>query len=332
MLEEDYIIQMSPMLRNFKKLKSSQYRFSCPVCGDSQKVRSKARGNLFLYKGSWVYHCYNCGTSLSFSNFLKRYFPDLYKDFVFDKFSYSRKARKSNVKPIIETKKPVFKTTVLSGDDVVQLDHTMSHKAVKYLLKRGMTNDMVDTLYYADNFKRYVNETLIPEKFEHIDDPDPRIIIPFYSMEGKIIGLQGRSLDPNNPVRYITIKLIADDEPLLYGLDTIDQSKDVFVLEGPIDSMFIDNSVAWAGGSLHKVNGVLNPILVWDNEPRNKDINKQIQKAIDMGHRIVIFPRRNKEKDINDMINAGIKVDNRYLRRNTYSGLNAQLQFDKWRK
>ena len=330
MIEEDYIILLSSQVRNFKKTATNKYRFSCPACGDSKRFRSLARGNLFIYKGEWYYNCYNCPAAHKFPTFLKLYFPDLYDDYIYDQFGYSKKKKVEPLK--LETKKPVFKTSVLSGDDIFSLDYDSDDGAVTYLKSRLMTKEMIEELYYAPNFKKYVNNTLIPDKFEHIDDPDPRIVIPFFSLDNKVIGLQGRSLDKDNPVRYITIKLLPDDEPLLYGLDKIDQSRDVFVLEGPIDAMFIDNAVAWAGGSLHKVNGVLFPILVWDNEPYNKDINKQIQKAINMGFKIVVWPKRNKWKDVNKMIIEGMNIDAAYLFANTYQGLEAQLEFDQWRK
>lgn len=335
MIEETYIQNIAGSVRNFKKTGPLKYKFSCPICGDSKKYRSMARGNFYMYKGEWMYNCYNCGKSYPFGKFLELYFPDLYDDYIFDKFGYSKKKKKSDYElPVMKREKPKFKSLLLSGDDIMPLNAAMEHEAVEYLKSRDMTDEMIDSLYYTENFAKWVNDTLIPNKFKNTDRPDPRIVIPFLSLDNRLIGVQGRSTqkDIEKRYRYMTIKLIHEDEPLLYGLDKVDQSKDVFVLEGPIDAMFIDNAVAWAGGSLDKVDGVLYPILVWDNEPRNKDINKQIQKAINIGHRIVVWPKNNHKKDINDMILAGMEIDAKYLKENTYKGLEAQLMFDQWRK
>ena len=108
MIEEDYILLISNQVRNFKKIEINKYRFSCPDCGDSKKIKSKARGNIFLYKGEFFYHCYKCGVSHKFHTFLKIYFPDLYTRYVYDKFGYSKrkKCERLEIKPV----KPKFKT------------------------------------------------------------------------------------------------------------------------------------------------------------------------------------------------------------------------------
>lgn len=334
MREEDYIILLSSQVRNFKRVNQKQYRFSCPSCGDSKKDRKAARGNLFIYKGEWTYNCYNCPESGHFSTFLRKFFPKLYDDYVFDQFNHSNKSRKSKKKdePLkVGTVKPVFKTFT-ELDHLESLRDNPAHPASKYLSSRGLTKEMIDELYYTDNFKKYVNEHLIKDKFKHTDKPDPRVVIPFLNESKKILGVQGRSLDPYAYVRYVSIKIVPDEYELLYGLDKVDWSKPVFVLEGPIDAMFIPNALAYGGGSLHTVKDIPDPILVWDNEPENKEINRQIQKAINRGFRVVIWNKRNKSKDVNDMINDGIKVDAEYLLANTYQGLEAQLEFDRWKK
>jgi hypothetical protein len=225
----------------------------------------------------------------------------------------------------------MFKTfTAL--DELLPLRDNLSHPASKYLLGRGLTVDMVNELYYTDNFKLYVNTHLIKDKFKNTDKPDPRVVIPFLDDHNVLLGVQGRALDPNAYARYISIKIVPDDMELLYGLDKVNFDEDIFVVEGPIDAMFIPNTVAYGGGSLHTIKGLKNPILVWDNEPENKEINKQINKAIEAGFRVVIWDKRNTAKDINDMINDGINVNTEYLLANTYQGLQAKLMFNKWRK
>lgn len=327
MLEEVYIIQMAGQLRNFKKTNVQRYAFSCPICGDSKKETSKARGNLFMYKGEWVYHCFNCDASHKFTTFLKIAFPEFYDDYIYDNFGYSKRKK---VKPLdIKTEKPVFK----KNDNMLEhLKHVEENdKAWEYCRDRQIPASKILGLYYTDNFKRFVNDYAIPQKFANDEKPDERLVIPFYSANKTLIGLQARALYDTR-VKYITIKLIPEADELLYGMDMVDPSKDVYVLEGPIDAMFIDNAVAFAGSSLHTVKGVDNPVLVWDNEPRNKEIKKIQRKAIRAGFRVVIWPKLNAYKDVNDMILNGMKIDAEYLSRNTYQGLDAEVVFEQWSK
>lgn len=328
MVEEEYIVQIAGQLRNFKKTHRNKYSFSCPICGDSKRDPRASRGNFFLHKGEWIFHCYNCNASHKFSTFLKTVFPELYDQFIYDNFGYSKKKKITLPTPKIEKPKFNVKANTLKYLE----DASANPKALAYCLDRGFTHDMVNELYYARGFKQFVNTHLIKDKFENPKGSDQRLVIPFFSEDNELIGVQGRSLDPTNPVKYITIKLIGDDEELIYGMNKIDKSKTVYVLEGPFDSMFIENGVAFAGSSLGTITGVTNRVLVWDNEPRNKEIKKLQLKAIRANEAVVIWPKLNSEKDVNDMILSGMNVDAKYLENNTYQGLEAQLQFNQWIK
>lgn len=333
MLEEQYILAISPFVKNFKKTGTSTYHFSCLECDDYKWSPTTPRANVFMYKGRWVYHCYRCGANHSFPNFLKEHFPEQYESFVFDNFGSRRKKKSEDLNALLKDlpeEKPTFKTSGVLNP-LLKLKKDMTHPAVEYLKNRGL-GDYIDMFYYTDNFKKYVNEHAIPEKFENDSYPDPRIVLPFFDKYKKLIGMQGRTIDKNNKVRYITVKLASEDTPLIFGMDNIDETKPVYVLEGPLDSLFIPNAVAWAGGSLHTVKGVPNPVLVWDNEPRAKQIIKQMEKAIKMGHKIMIWDKKNHYKDVNEMIMAGLKIDGAYFDKRTYQGLEAQLEIRWWRK
>jgi hypothetical protein len=71
-----------------------------------------------------------------------------------------------------------------------------------------------------------------------------------------------------------------------------------------------------------------NRVLVWDNEPRNKQIAKHLQRAIKAGERVVIWPRA-LPKDLNDMVAAGHDVE-ALLLKHTYRGLSAELEYRQW--
>ena len=88
----------------------------------------------------------------------------------------------------------------------------------------------------------------------------------------------------------------------------VDKSKPIYVVEGPLDSLFLDNCIAVAGADFSNMEGDLT--VIYDNEPRNKEINKQIEKTIDQGKSVCLWPDTMKCKDINDMIIAGYSKKN----------------------
>ena len=72
-------------------------------------------------------------------------------------------------------------------------------------------------------------------------------------------------------------------------------------------------------------------IWVFDNEPRNKQIVQRMQSCIQSKESLVIWPKNLIQKDINDMVLAGM---NPYaiIKSNTYQGLEAQIKFTDWKK
>ena len=75
-------------------------------------------------------------------------------------------------------------------------------------------------------------------------------------------------------------------------------------------------------------------IIIFDNEPRNREICKQMDSCIRFYKNIVIWPDSMKHKDINDMIMAGYtkKQIQEIIDDNTFSGVAAQLRFAEWKK
>jgi hypothetical protein len=77
--------------------------------------------------------------------------------------------------------------------------------------------------------------------------------------------------------------------------------------------------------------GISNPVWIYDNEPRNIEIVRRIGNTIDSGDSIVIWPNSIDDKDINDMVMSGLDVQS-VIESNTYSGLEAKLKFNTWKK
>jgi hypothetical protein len=134
--------------------------------------------------------------------------------------------------------------------------------------------------------------------------------------------------------RYVVVK-IKDDSPFIYNMDCVNTNETIYVTEGPIDSLFLPNAVAVGNSNLKQaldhIDG--NKVLVYDNEPRNKEIVREMKTAIDANATVCIWPKEVKEKDINDMILAG-KTQEEILftiNKNTFSGPQALLEFNNWR-
>ena len=320
LVDSKFIGLISPRLQKFKKIKSDLYNFRCPICGDSQKNKSKTRGYLYGVKADVNFRCHNCGASMTFSNFLKTLDPVIHKQYVFERFKNNKTGRGTVVEePKFDFKPPQFAPKV-------DLPRASENDAARLYLEKRLIDPKI--FNYTPTFKKWVN-TLVPNKFSDITYDEPRIIIPLI-YENQLIGFQGRALGPNS-VKYITI-MLDDDAPKIYGLDKINNGFPVFVTEGPFDSTFVSNSIAMCGadGDVRKW-GINDPVWVYDNEPRSHEIVKRISSTIDRGEKVVIWPNNINEKDINDMILAGHDVMG-VLNSNTYSGLTAQLQFNTWKR
>ena len=319
LIDSKYIGLISSRLQKFKKVKADLYNFRCPICGDSQKHKNKARGYFYVVKNNTNYKCHNCGASLSLNNFLKTLDTTLHKQYTLEKFKEGHTGKNFVVdEPKFVFKKPVFKSKI-----ILPLC-TEVESSRTYLQKRRVDPRK---FYYAENFKEFCNT--YKEVFADTTHDEPRIIIPLYQ-DKKLIGFQGRSLGPSL-TKYITV-MLDEEAPKIYGLDTIDKKLPVYVVEGPFDSTFVNNSVALCGsdGDLGYLEGS-DTILVYDNEPRNREIVGRIERCIERNQKVVIWPSNIIEKDINDMVLAGHDVMS-MIKLNTYSGLEAKVKFNTWKK
>jgi transcription elongation factor Elf1 len=327
-IEDKYIGLISVRLNKFSK-KNKTYNFRCPYCGDSARHQNKTRGYLYSIKDTYNYKCHNCGQSCSFSSFLKHIDSTLYGQYVFEKFkNHSETGLTSNITQVkVKPPSPKYKYFDLPTIDTLD----KSHYARFYLESRNLPEDKLKTLYFCKKFKEWTNTK--KQTFKNIKYDEPRIIIPLI-YQNNIFGFQGRSLNKKSNAKYISI-ILNEDIPKVYGLDQIDWNKNIYVLEGPFDSMFIPNSIAMVGADIN-INSIPNYqqtdfIFVHDNEPRNKEIISRMEKIIDDGHSIVIWPSDLKHKDVNDMILSGINPV-KVINSNTFRGLEAKVKLLGWKK
>jgi hypothetical protein len=259
---------------------------------------------------------------MSFNNFLKQVDPAVHKQYSLEKFKEGHTGRNFVVdEPEFNFETPKFKQKI----DLPKA--TENPTAEGYLTGRNLDPNK---FYYAEKFKEWVNS--IKPTFEDTKYDEARIIIPLFYNQN-LIGIQGRSLDFNNPksVKYITV-MFNDDAPKIYGLDNIRTDTPVYVTEGPFDSTFIRNACAMCGADADVERwGISDPIWIYDNEPRNREILSRISRTIEMGQKVVIWPSTITQKDINDMVVSGLDVQS-VIESNIYSGLEAKLKFTTWKK
>jgi hypothetical protein len=207
------------------------------------------------------------------------------------------------------------------------------HKVKIYVQKRRIPASEQYKLYYAPKFNEWVN-SIIPGKLPKLEKDSPRLVMPFIDKEGNLFGFNARAFR-DSELRYITI-MIDEDMPKIFGLDTVNFNKKYYVIEGPIDSLFIDNAVAMAGadGNAKGLENTENAVFVFDNEPRNKEIVSRMERCIDKGYNICIWPEKVLDKDINDVILSGATPADikQMIDDNTYRGLEGKLQLSYWKK
>ena len=319
-IDSKYIGLVSSRLQKFKRVKPNLFNFRCPICGDSQKHKNKARGYFYQVKTNTNFKCHNCGASSSFNNFLKQIDSTLHKQYTMEKFKEGFAGGRNFV-----AEEPEFKFEAPKFKKKLKLPKASENpRAAGYLTARKLNPD---DFYYAEHFKKFANS--LKPTFESEAHDEERIIIPLY-YEKNLIGFQGRSLGPNK-VKYITV-MLDDDAPKIYGLDNIRTDAPVYVTEGPFDSTFIRNAIAMCGADANVDRwGISNRVWIYDNEPRNREIVNRISKTIDSGDSVVIWPEGIDDKDINDMVMSGLDVQS-VIESNTYSGLQAKLKFTTWKK
>jgi transcription elongation factor Elf1 len=337
-LQHKYIGMVSGRLEKFKRKGSNLYNFRCPICGDSQTHTHKARAYIFEKQGNMMFHCHNCNVTMSVPNFIKSIDQNIYNEMQMEKLQNNKTPEQVEYESFVEKmKKPVFmKSGPLKGlKKVSQL--SPDHRVKKLVDSRKIPNPYHAKLFSCPNFKQFTNN-LVPGKFdeESVTRDETRLLIPFFNKEKRLHAYQGRALG-NSKVKYITI-VLDDTISKVYGLDSVDFDKTTYVFEGPIDSMFIPNSIATAGGDLVSAIGTLpnkqNMVVVYDNEPRSKETIKKIDKAIMQGYSVCIWPENLEHKDINDMVLAGLTSEfiQFIIKSNTYRDLAAKMALTKWSK
>lgn len=329
-----YLRLYSHRLELFRQKNDNSFNCRCPICGDSQTKRNKARGYFYAVKNDLQYKCHNCGVSMMFASFLKKFDTNLYADYVVETYG----ERTQTPKPQKKSKDPELTySRTLDTEPLSLLDQLLprlselpaDNEAVLFCKNRKIPESTFSRLYFADDISKIEQ---LSEKYRNkIASKEPRLVLPFYDHNLQLSGLTCRALRGEN-LRYLTIK-IKEQVPLIFGLDQINPKKPILAVEGPIDSLFLDNCIAVGGTSFGKIHtlGLPDLTVVFDNQPRNSELMKLMSAVIDTGTKVVIWPQKLEHKDINDMVLAGLDVK-KLVRQNTFAGLEAKLKFTGWKR
>jgi hypothetical protein len=310
----------------------------CPLCGDSKKNKSKMRGYIYRKGNDLFYRCHNCGAGCSLGNLIKQLDGNLFKEYLMERYKSGELSKSFEASNTLQITAPKFgKVETKTFDNAERCDMlSEEHFCIRYLNTRKVPKSIYSQLYYTDNYKKLCDE-VYPQHDKKITE-DKRLVIPFYNEYNDLIAISGRALETaDNKLRYVTIRTNSNENKLIYGLDRINSSGKVLLVEGPLDSLFLNNCLASADANLSLTREQLDiqdVTLVFDNEPRNKEILSLMDRAMKNGNKIVIWPNTMIGKDINEFIMNGISSDEieSIISSNTFTGIQAQLKFNMWKR
>jgi transcription elongation factor Elf1 len=336
-IDQKYIGAVSFRLEMFKKKKEDLYNFRCPYCGDSKRNKTKTRAFIYRKLNGYFFICHNCGKSTTFANFLQYLDSSQYKQYSYEKYADGAGAHSPVKKPDFADLKTGLheyfeeKKSYSHIENIAELPD--EHFAKNYIINRKIPKSAWSEVFYTENFKQFLDDNFPNHGKDNLPD-DQRIILFYKNEGGTVTNVAGRALS-DSKLRYITVKIT--DEKKVFGLDRVNKDETIYVTEGQFDSLFLPNSVASGDSNLVGCGELLGKekvVLVFDNEPRNKEIVKQIEKAIVEDYSVCLFPEDAPGKDINEMIQNGLTLEDvkTLIESHTYRTLTARLKFITWRK
>ena len=332
-IDTKYLSLLSPRLDRFKKVRDYLWNFRCPQCGDSHKSKSKARGYVYRKKTDLFFKCHNCGVGQSVGNLIKDLDPYLHKQYIMERYRAGETGKRKSKAPEFKFETPKFKPKKTTIDLPSIKSLPKEHYARVYCEGREIPQQFMDKIFYAEDFKNWAL-SVCQVDYSNLMGKEPRLVIPFFDKDNQLIGAQGRALQESK-VRYVTVK-VHEDAPKVFGLERWNSDQHTYLVEGPIDSLFLPNCLAMAGADMSDLSILDNTktTLIFDNEPRNFQIVRSMIKSLQDGWNVVIWPNSITCKDINDMVLTSIR-DARLveiINTNTYSGQRGEWEVHSWKK
>ena len=335
--DKKFLNMVSPLLERFAWKKSNLANCRCPYCGDSQKNKRKARGYFYIKNNDIFFKCHNCGVGTTLYKFLEHVTPPMAKEYALERWKKGETGHSNYKKPelVLEFEKPKTQNkTILSELQSVDILPD-NHICKQFVMNRNIPKSKWKNLFYTNNFCKLIDK-YSKEPCDQSFKTDERLVIPIFNQNNELIAMQGRALDKKSSIRYLTLKLIESLDSSWFGIENINPKETVYVVEGPIDSLFLPNCIAMIGLNTDKKlpDFVQNVVYVLDNEPRNKEVLNYYESVIDNDQSVVIWPDTVKKKDINDMIMDNINISQilNIINTNTFKGIEAKMRFIKWKK
>jgi len=206
-----------------------QISFDCPVCSHDIKGLDKGdgKGNLEINYGQHVYKCWACAETNNTQGHLGR---------LIDKYGSKKDKEVYNlIRPDeYEKKEKVYEKIKLPSEyrkfSEVTAIYPPRAQAYNYLKRRGINDELIEK--YDIGFAT--------------DGPySGRIIIPSYDEKGELNYFIARSWAPDSRYKYKNPAL--PKETLIFNESRIDWKKDVWIVEGVFDGLFVENSIPLLG-------------------------------------------------------------------------------------
>jgi hypothetical protein len=325
-IQHQFVQRVGAQLPNFKQSKAQVWTFSHSCETKHAHKKQKSRANFFMHNGDVLFKCYHCGIAFGLESFLKEEAPALYSEYRLA--GYRDREQSHPIKPVVEDTKPeeILVDANLEGLIPV-LKLPPSSSVIRYLERRCIPRDKYHLLFVAKNFYQWA--TKYKPEFKDIEDTSPRLVLPYFDVHGRVLGFTARTFAKDVEPRYIHLRIDKNCD-FIYGTERIDPSKTIYVFEGQIDALFVENAVG-IGNANYAIPFVqaikTNCIIVPDNDwKRNSQVAKQLKKAIKDGFRICFIPDTVDGKDSNDWAKNGYNVKE-LIDSNVKQGLNAMLEF-----
>lgn len=309
--------------------------FSCPCCGDSLSDVRKKRGNLYL--DTLVYHCYNCGEHMGINTLLHRFGEELSNEDKIAVHEIQQNAKKFEKR--VSSSQSSMSMTLLDKlaipKDILfkQLGIISPYKNVtaSNYLKSRMIN-IKDWKYFAYNpltKELYILNTspldrVIGFQIRQLDPKSHKQrytssrLTKIYSdvFNKDINGIVERLLlkEPLGQ-KYIEEEdgvenIVANLDRLsgIFNIMNVNLSQPLTIMEGPIDSLAIANSIALQSAAKHLdgfFDEVENVRYLFDNDKTGKEMSlkkmKNHKKVFLWGQYLDMIKSKTNIKDINDL-------------------------------
>jgi DNA primase len=199
-----------------------QISFNCPVCDDGRN-----KHNMEVNYIDNVYKCWSCGDSEGTHGALGR---------IFDKYGNKKQKKLYNVlKPETVVKREKKKKTMKLPEGFTLFKdsspvYPVRRQAMNYLKNRGITDEMIEKFGIG-----------FCDKGDHAG----RIVIPSYNTKGELNYYIARSWNPMSRAKYKNPE--AEKDKIIFWENLIDWNKDIYLVEGAFDGLFVDNPIPMLG-------------------------------------------------------------------------------------